>query len=234
MVRLSDEPETRMSLALSPPSGLKGRAGRVVLGARGYGAGCLAILGFEGERREVALRRSRALAVARECGAMTVGRSPGEAWRRSRFEAPYLRDELLTLGVMAETLETAAPWSALHSVHLGVREAIATALRAQGTPGPVMCHVSHVYESGASLYFTLLARQRPDAPIEQWEAVKQAAGEAILAAGGTITHHHAIGRDHARWMSREVSEEGMRALAAVKAELDPAGIMNPGKLFLSG
>ncbi len=94
-----------------------------------------------------------------------------------------------------------------------------------------MCHVSHVYETGASLYFTLIARQREGDEIGQWRAVKQAAGEAILAGGGTITHHHGVGRDHAPWMPREVGDGGVAALRALKRELDPAGIMNPGKLL---
>jgi alkyldihydroxyacetonephosphate synthase len=93
-----------------------------------------------------------------------------------------------------------------------------------------MCHVSHLYRSGASLYFTFLARQEEDA-LGQWEAAKSAAGEAIVGAGATITHHHAIGRDHARWMQAEVGELGLDLIRAAKARLDPAGIMNPGKLL---
>ena len=103
--------------------------------------------------------------------------------------------------------------------------------RAQGTPGLVMCHVSHLYETGASLYFTFIARQREGAELEQWAAVKRAASEAIVAGGGTITHHHAVGRDHAPWLADEVGREGVAALRALKGELDPAGIMNPGKLL---
>jgi alkyldihydroxyacetonephosphate synthase len=163
-----------------------------------------------------------------------VGRSPGEAWRAQRFAAPYLRDDLLTQGVLVETLETAAPWSRLMGLHRAVEGAIGDALTAQGTPGLVMCHISHLYETGASLYFTLLARQREGAEIEQWRAVKRAAGDAILAGGGTITHHHAVGRDHAPWMEREIGAQGVEALRALKAWLDPAGIMNPGRLLPAG
>lgn len=94
-----------------------------------------------------------------------------------------------------------------------------------------MCHVSHLYETGASLYFTLLARQREGKEIEQWRAVKRAASDAIVDGGGTITHHHAVGRDHAPWLERELGSEGIAAIRALKAELDPAGIMNPGKLL---
>jgi alkyldihydroxyacetonephosphate synthase len=232
VARLSDEQETRMSLALAGTGGLKGRLGRAYLGLRGRGDGaCLAILGFEGERVEVAVRRKRALDLVRASGGVRVGRSPGEAWLEGRYSAPYLRDELLTQGVMVETLETATQWSNLRRLHRAVGEAIAAALEAQGTPGLVMCHVSHLYETGASLYFTFIARQREGDELDQWRAVKQAASRAILDGGGTITHHHAVGRDHAPWMEREVGNEGVAALRALKAELDPAGIMNPGKLL---
>jgi alkyldihydroxyacetonephosphate synthase len=231
VARLSDRPETRMSLALAGTGGLKGRLGRAYVGLRGYGAGCLAILGFEGQREEVAFRRARALALARAGGGLAVGRSPGEAWLKGRFAAPYLRDELLTHGVMVETLETATQWSNLGRLHEHVGRAIADALSGCGTPGLVMCHVSHLYETGASLYFTFIARMREDDPLAQWRAVKEAASRAIVEGGGTITHHHAIGVDHARWMTQEVGEEGVAAIRALKSELDPAGIMNPGKLL---
>jgi len=95
----------------------------------------------------------------------------------------------------------------------------------------VMCHVSHLYPSGASLYFTFLARQKEGEELAQWRAVKEAASRAIVEGGGTLTHHHAVGRDHAPWMEREVGATGLGALRALKAELDPAGIMNPGKLL---
>ena len=105
-----------------------------------------------------------------------------------------------------------------------------SSLAARGTPALVGCHVSHLYPSGASLYFTWMARQERGAELEQWRAAKDAACSAIVANGGTITHHHAVGRDHAPWLPREVGELGVEALRALKARLDPAGIMNPGKL----
>jgi len=231
VARLSDEQETRMSLALAGSGGVKGRLGRLYLGARGYGDGCLAIFGFEGGERDVHVRRAQALGVARAGGALSVGRSPGEAWRAGRFSAPYLRDELLTHGVMVETLETATQWSNLRRLHSAVTRAIEAALTDCGTPGLVMCHVSHLYETGASLYFTFVARQREGEEIAQWRSVKEAASAAIVQGGGTITHHHAVGRDHAPWMRAEVGDTGVGALRALKAELDPTEIMNPGKLL---
>ncbi len=235
VARLSDAAETRMSMTLAGTGGLKGRLGRAYLGARGYGEGqaqrCIAIVGFEGDSEEVRRRRGRAIALARANGGLAIGGSPGRAWLQGRFQAPYLRDELLTYGVMVETLETATRWSNIQRLHDSLTGAIEHALRAQGTPGLTMCHVSHLYETGASLYYTFIVRQRHGAEVEQWRAVKRAASEAILTGGGTITHHHAVGRDHAPWMAREVGEEGVAAIGALKAELDPAGIMNPGKLL---
>ncbi|HYM45075.1 MAG TPA: FAD-binding oxidoreductase, partial [Solirubrobacteraceae bacterium] len=235
VARLSDARETSTALTLAGDGGIKGWLGGAYLGLRGYGQAaedrCLAIFGFEGEREEVRARRERARGLARAHGGLAVGRAAGEAWRRGRFEGPYLRDELLTQGVMVETLETATRWSGVERLHGAVQGAIERALREQGTPGIVMCHVSHLYETGASLYFTFIASQREGAEIEQWQAVKRAASGAIVAEGGTITHHHAVGRDHAPWLQREVGAQGVAAIGALKAELDPAGIMNPGKLL---
>ena len=118
---------------------------------------------------------------------------------------------------MAETLETATTWGNLDALYRGVGYAL-------GRHAPVvMCHVCHLYETGASLYFTFIARQRDGSEIEQWREAKTAACDAIVAAGGTITHHHAVGRDHARWLSHETSDTGLAALRAVKAQLDPEG-----------
>ena len=231
VVRLSDERETQLSLMLAEQGPLKGALTRAYMGARGVAGGCLAILGFEGSEEEVAWRRSRVKELLRRYGGRPAGSSPGHAWLRGRFAGPYLRDDLLGQGVMAETLETAAQWSKLLEVNDAVTGAISRALSEQGTPGIVMCHVSHVYETGASLYYTLLARQREGQEIAQWQAVKQAATDALHDSGATITHHHAVGRDHARWLPDEISRAGVATLRAAKAELDPSGIMNPGKLF---
>jgi alkyldihydroxyacetonephosphate synthase len=217
-------------MALGATGSAAEKLGRRYLRMRGHEGGCLAIVGFEGEEEDVEDRRRRAAALLRAGGGVALGHRPGDVWRRNRFAAPYLRDELLDRGVLVETLETATNWSNLGALHEAVGEALRTALSSRGTPPLVMCHVSHLYPAGASLYFTFLARQEEDA-LAQWRAAKTAASEAIVAGGGTITHHHAIGRDHRPWIAAESGELGIEVLRAAKDRLDPAGIMNPGKLL---
>ena len=230
--RLSDEAETMLALASAGQvAGAGARLARRYLKLRGHGGGCLAILGFEGEADEAMDRANRARALLRSLGGLRLGSRPGAAWLHQRFRAPYLRDELLDRGVMVETLETATTWTNLHNLYSAVASALRTSLSERGTPPLVMCHVSHLYPAGASLYFTFMAAQERDREIEQWHAAKTAAGDAIVAAGGTITHHHAIGTDHARWLRAEIGEVGIELLRAAKARLDPRGIMNPGKLL---
>jgi len=231
VMRLSDPVETRVSLALAD-GGFATRALGAYLRARGHRDGCLTIVGW-GVTSEAELRRRRTAAARglRAHGAVALGTPVGHAWEHGRFHAPYLRDELLALGVMVETLETATTWDRLLELHEAVAAALDGALRGRGTPPVVWCHVSHVYRAGASLYFTFVARQQAGAELAQWHAAKRAACEAILAHGGTLTHHHAVGRDHAPWLPAEVGELGIELLRGAKATLDPAGIMNPGKLI---
>jgi alkyldihydroxyacetonephosphate synthase len=227
VARLSDEAETGLSFAVAPPGGRGERVVKRYLRMTGHERGCMAIIGFEGAEEDVERRRLRSAALLRGGGGLSLGRRPGEAWRQTRFAGPYLRDDLLTRGVLIDTLETATSWSNLPALY----EAVGAALRrALGSTSLVMCHVSHIYRSGASLYFTFFAGQADD-PLGQWRAVKEAASQAIVEGGGTITHHHGVGRDHLPWMRAEVGELGLEVLRAAKERLDPAGVMNPGKLL---
>jgi alkyldihydroxyacetonephosphate synthase len=231
VIRVSDEEETEGTLALSGPRGLGGRLFDRYLGVRGRRNGALLIAGFEGEEESVARSRALTVRALRAGGAAYLGQAAGKAWEHGRYQGPYLRDTLMGMGAMVETLETSHTWSRYGELHAAVGAAIRGALEAQGTPGLVFCHLSHAYADGASLYFTFISRARRGAELEQWAAVKRAACEAIVAHGGTITHHHAVGRDHAPYMEPEVGETGIAALRALKERLDPAGIMNPGKLL---
>jgi alkyldihydroxyacetonephosphate synthase len=231
VARLSDEAETLLTLELADSGSFAQRAGRAYVKARGYKGGCLAILGFEGDRGAVTRRRVQAARILRAAGALSLGGRPGAAWLRGRYDGPYLRDALLDNCLLVETLETAAQWSDLMDVYAAVREAIRNVLEARGTPPLVMCHISHLYPNGASLYFTFIAAQEQGAELDQWRAAKSAATDAIVSTGGTITHHHAVGRDHSAWLPREIGHLGVELLRSVKERLDPKGIMNPGKLI---
>jgi len=231
IVRVSDEEETEGTLALSGPRGLAGSLFERYLGLRGRRGGALIVVGIEGGEESVARRRALAVRALRAGGAAYLGQSAGRSWEHGRYQGPYLRDTLMEMGAMVETLETSHTWSHLGELHRAVGGAIRDSLAAQGTPGLVFCHLSHAYADGASLYFTFIARRRPGTEVDQWAQVKRAACEAIVAHGGTITHHHAVGRDHASYMQAEVGEMGLEALRAVKERLDPTGIMNPGKLL---
>ncbi len=234
VIRVSDGEETQGSLALSGPRGAAGRLFGGYLGLRKRRRGCLTIVGFEGEEEAVARRRALAVRALRSGGAAYLGQAAGRSWEHGRYRGPYLRDTLMGMGAMVETLETSHTWSRLGELHAAVAAAIGGSLAAQGTPGLVWCHLSHAYADGASLYFTFIARSRRGEELEQWRQAKRAACEAIVACGGTITHHHAVGRDHAPYMEAEVGRTGLDVLRAVKEQLDPAGIMNPGKLLPGG
>jgi alkyldihydroxyacetonephosphate synthase len=153
------------------------------------------------------------------------------SWRAAFLAAPYLRDTMIAAGVFTETFETAITWDRLDSFVAEVGAAAETALREVSGAGTVTCRFTHVYPDGAAPYFTMLAPAVRGGELEQWDAVKAAASDAVIAAGGTITHHHAVGRDHRPWYDRQRPDPFARALRAAKAELDPGGILNPGVLI---
>jgi alkyldihydroxyacetonephosphate synthase len=185
---------------------------------------------FEGTAAHTESRHAETRAVLEAHGGTSLGEGPAKAWEHGRYGAPYLRDSLLAAGALCETLETATNWSNVGTLKAAVTEALTNSLAETGTPALVLCHISHVYPTGASLYFTVVAGQRGN-PIEQWRKAKTAASEAMVRNGGTITHHHAVGADHRPWMRDEIGDLGVEVLRAVKAVLDPAGILNPGKLI---
>ncbi|HEY3507446.1 MAG TPA: FAD-binding oxidoreductase [Actinocatenispora sp.] len=222
--RLSDPDETRTTFLLG---GTAARLARGYLAVRGHGAGCLAVLGWEGEPDAVRYRRRAAARLLHAYGGVPLGAAPGAAWLRGRYGAPNLRDTLLDHGLLVETLETAADWSALPELYRAIR----ATLRERLGRALVLTHVSHLYRSGASLYVTVLAlRDRAD-PVAQWTAAKRAVTATITGHGGTLTHHHAVGVDHRPGLVDEIGERGVALLRAVKSTLDPAGIMNPGTLI---
>ena len=194
------------------------------------------VLGFESTDHPVDHELERALALcAAHGGVADAPRPRGDgaeaggagAWRAAFLRMPYLRDLLVRLGVLADTFETAITWDRLPAFHAAVTGATRAAL---GEPCRVTCRFTHVYPDGPAPYFTVLAPARRGDEVEQWHAMKRAAGDAIIAAGGTITHHHAVGRDHRPWYDRQRPDPFAAALRGAKAAIDPAGILNPGVL----
>jgi len=231
VTRLSDPHETEMAFALS--GGWKTALVQRYLRVRGMVTPCLLILGWEGaSKAEVDARRAATLRVLRDLKPVSLGTAVGEKWRHGRFGGPRQRDALMDLGVCVETLETATYWSTVDTLRSVVRTALQESLAAKGVVPLVACHISHAYETGASLYFTTIAPRDMDDPIGQWQRAKAAACTAISSNGplGTISHHHAVGVDHAPYLPAEIGALGVDVLAAIKRELDPEGVLNPGKL----
>ncbi len=202
------------------------------------GESALLVLGFESAHHPVEEPMRIAVEAARAHGGepgqvRTQGASKSSddsvgAWRSAFLSAPYLRDALVSLGVLSDTFETAITWERFEEFHSTLME---TARRAVGEPCKVTCRFTHVYPNGPAPYFTVLAPARRGAEVEQWDHVKAAVSDALIEAGGTITHHHAVGRDHRPWYDRQRPEPFADALRAAKLALDPAGVLNPGVLI---
>jgi alkyldihydroxyacetonephosphate synthase len=192
------------------------------------------VLGFESADHELGPWLARALEIcASHRGEVREKQAsdPATVWRATFLRGPHLRDAFVRLGLVTETFETAVTWDRFGEFHEGVLAAVRRAMDRACGGGAVSCRFAYVYPDGPAPYYSVFAPGRPGQELEQWDEIKLAASEAILALGGTITHHHAVGRDHRRWYLREVPPLFTGALRGAKAELDPAGIMNPGVLM---
>lgn len=193
------------------------------------------VLGLEALHGPVDAEAALALSLASGAGLRVVEQgargSAGEAWRSSFVRAPYLRESLVLLGVLVETFETATTWDRFDTLVADVTAATTEALRRVCGGGTVTCRLTHVYADGCAPYFTVLAPARRGSEVAQWDEIKVAASEAVATAGGTITHHHAVGRDHRPWYDRQRPDPFALALSGAKAAVDPAGVLNPGVLL---
>jgi alkyldihydroxyacetonephosphate synthase len=239
MLRLSDAQEThfyRAFGAIGERPGIRDRLTNLYLGARRFTeTAALLIVGFEGTPQLVIEGHNRFARMARDMMALDAGRRPGERWYEGRFHGPYIRDPMMDRGVGVDTLETATSWGNIDALYTAVKAAIEKAVSETvprpGANGIVMCHISHAYQTGASLYFTIIFPRALDGELAQWRAIKTAASDAIAACGGTISHHHGVGEDHLPWIEQEKGALGIDVLRAIKHALDPKGILNPGKLI---
>ena len=230
VLRVSDPAESQALLTMSAPTGLVGRAFDAYVRMRRARPGCLVILGWEGtDPSTVAAARAFARGTLGDAGGVWLGAGPGRSWERGRFHGPYLRDDLMDAGYLVETFETVIRWSQLPRLH---RELTSVAREAIGQHSYVMAHISHTYDTAASIYFTVLAGgwSDPQDAARRWREAKARITEAIVSGGGALSHHHGVGRDHAGYLADQVGPIGMQVLSAVKASLDPANIMNPGAL----
>jgi alkyldihydroxyacetonephosphate synthase len=240
MLRLSNAQETATTLALGGRARLVSLAERALRLLRYGPERCLLLFGVtagavSGGRRAARQTQRQATAVARDYGGLPVGSFIGNQWRHNRFRAPYLRNSLWQQGYAIDTVETAVPWSAVQATTAAVTQAIEAALADSGERVLVLAHLSHAYVDGASIYVTYLYRRATGAAetLRRWQIIKTAASQAIVRHGGTISHQHGVGLDHAPYLAAEKGALGMALLQDACRRVDPGGVLNPGKLVSS-
>jgi alkyldihydroxyacetonephosphate synthase len=233
MMRLSDAQETDVTLVLSGKKDLAQWAERG-LGLLGFdGQRCLFVYGITGDSRRVRLARLQAAAAIREQRGFLTGPAIGKMWVKSRFRTPYLRNTIWEAGYALDTLETAMPWSRVEEAAEKIKMSLRDGLSDQGEKVLAFAHVSSVYPDGASLYVSYMFRRSedPSQTLENWQKLKHAASQAITSVGGTISHQHGVGTDHAPYLAHEKGQLGLELIDTVCKKFDPHGMMNPGKLL---
>jgi alkyldihydroxyacetonephosphate synthase len=238
VTRVSDAPETAFSFATRKRSTLLDKAQSTALMTylrrrRGYDvdAMCLAFIGYEGSERHVRAQRRAVGRIVAAHNGLCIGSGPGALYDQKKFDTPYIRDFLLDRGVLADVSETAAPWSELAPLYERATGAARSAFADLGVRGYVMCHLSHSYHAGACLYFTFaITPSGRREPLDEYAVVKSAIQQAFVDAGGTLSHHHAVGTEHAEWLEQDISAPGVAMLRALFDGVDPGRNFNPGKI----
>jgi alkyldihydroxyacetonephosphate synthase len=237
VTRVSDAPETAFSFAMREhPTALdrvKSKALQAFLRRKGWdlNAMCLSLIGYEGSDRHVAGQRKLTERIVKRHGGLGIGASPGRLYDQKKFDTPYIRDFLLDRGAPADVSETSAPWGELRTVYDNVMAAGHGAFRRLGVPGYLMCHLSHSYHAGACLYFTFALNPPKDHDaLEDYGVVKRAIQQAFVDSGATLSHHHAVGTEHAPWLEEDISTPGVVMLRALFEGTDAGANLNPGKI----
>jgi alkyldihydroxyacetonephosphate synthase len=241
VTRVSDANETQFSFATrkdpSPIDRLKSKALTTYLERRrkfDLEAMCLSFIGYEGTKDHVAAQRKLVGRIVGRHGGLSIGASPGELYDQKKFDTPYIRDYLLDRGALADVSETAAPWSALPTVYGNVIANAQGAFDGLHVQGYIMCHLSHSYHSGACLYFTFGFKPSGDRePLEEYDAIKSAIQQTFVDSGATLSHHHAVGTEHAPWLEQDISAPGVAMLRVLFDGIDPGANLNPGKIVSS-
>ena len=238
VTRVSDANESQFSFATKKADTVADRLKSAALKAylqrrRGFDleAMCLAFIGYEGADAHVADQRKLMGRIVSRHGGICIGEGPGELYDQKKFDTPYIRDYLLDRGALADVSETAAPWSALSLVYDNVKTAAHGAFGELGVRGYVMCHLSHSYHAGACLYFTFAIKPAGGRdPLEEYGTVKSAIQQAFMDSGATLSHHHAVGTEHAEWLEQDISAPGVLMLRSLFDGVDPGANLNPGKI----
>jgi len=238
ITRVSDSRETEFSFATRKKSSgisissLVSKGLMKVLERRGWDLEtvCLSFIGYEGGATHVRRQKAIVKDIVRKHGGIVVGKGPGQLYDQKKFDTPYIRDFLLDRGAAGDVSETAAPWSKLKPLYDNTVAAANKAYAQLGVTGWIMCHLSHSYHSGACLYFTFAFRHDGLDPLSQYDLVKSAIQQSFVDCGGTLSHHHAVGTEHAAWLEQDVSGPGVHMIDGLLAAMDPGQNLNPGKI----
>ncbi|GAA3629704.1 FAD-binding oxidoreductase [Microlunatus ginsengisoli] len=238
VTRISDSYETAFSFATRKKSSgiskLVNETVMKVLQKRGWNLDdiCLSFIGYEGGRADVSRQKAMVKDVVGKHGGIVAGKGPGQLYDQKKFDTPYIRDFLLDRHAVGDVSETAAPWSKLIPLYNAVRAAANDAFDKIGVKGWIMCHMSHSYHSGACLYFTFAYKHGEDEVLAQYDIVKGAIQQAFVDNGGTLSHHHGVGVEHAPWMEQDISAAGVHFIDGLFSAVDPGQNFNPGKVVV--
>ncbi len=238
ITRVSDAKETTFSFATRKKSGkisissLISKGLMKVLERRGWKLNevCLSFIGYEGGKAHVARQKKIVKEIVGKHGGILVGKGPGVLYDQKKFDTPYIRDFLLDRGAIGDVSETAAPWSKLLPLYRNVMTAAEKVYAQLGVTGWIMCHLSHSYHSGACLYFTFAFKHDGVDPLGQYEPLKNAIQQAFVDSDGTLSHHHAVGTEHAAWLEQDISAPGVHMIDGLFTAMDPGRNFNPGKI----
>jgi alkyldihydroxyacetonephosphate synthase len=239
ITRVSDAKETAFSFATRRKSSrvsissLISKGLMKVLQRRGWKLDevCLSFIGYEGGEPHVARQKAIVKDIVGRHGGIVVGKGPGELYDQKKFDTPYIRDFLLDRGAIGDVSETAAPWSKLMPLYTNVLAAAEKVFAHLGVSGWIMCHLSHSYHSGACLYFTFAFKHDGVDPLGQYEQLKNAIQQAFVDSAGTLSHHHAVGTEHAAWLEQDISAAGVHMIDGLFTAMDPGRNLNPGKII---
>jgi alkyldihydroxyacetonephosphate synthase len=235
MLRLSDPDKTALSLAFKPPSSRLSQAATKImksyLRAKGFDArACLMLTTFEGSKAGAARQHNQVNAIYRRFGAVDLGSGSGKSFESTKYDFPHIRDFLLDRGITSDVSETSTVWSNIVPLYQATTAGLRAAIQESGVRPWVGCHISHTYQSGASLYLTFACRQQDGREMQQYLHAKRAVQQSFIDHGATLSHHHAVGTEHLPWLTEDISPVGVMAVGAIKGGLDPDNIMNPGRL----